>query len=126
MNRSTATKQVKQEPTGEFVDVEILYDPSKPESERIIQVKPAIFMISKRNCEQVHWHSRNKNDSLPPPEFTIDFAKNGSPFYETQFNHENPFSGQVRRSVLPDERKIYDYTIRIEQTTLDPGGGVRA
>jgi len=126
MNKSTATRAEKVEPTGQTVEIEITYDRSKPAPERIVQVKPATFMVSKWNCEQVHWYSRNKDASLPAPAFTVDFGKNGSPFYEIQFDHEHPFSGHVRRSVLPDERKIYEYTVRIEDTSLDPGGGVKA
>jgi hypothetical protein len=83
------------------------------------------FQISKKRNEEVRWvcvqdHNHDENG----PCFTVDFEKNGSPFYEAQFSSDAPVSGLARRNVLPGS-KIYEYTIRVGDKTLDPGGGVK-
>jgi hypothetical protein len=128
MSESTAakTQREKQEerlPTGAVVKIVINYDPNAEGSNKIT-VSPSYFIVSKRDCEQLVWVCEEAG--LPGPPFNIDFTgKFGSPFYETQFSDQVPFSGLVRRNVLPDENKNYEYTVRIGKTLLDPGGGVR-
>ena len=126
----TATPMQKLEeamPNGKIVPVVITYDPKGKTAKDIIAVSEEPFLVSKGNCEQVKWICVNKDHSQAAPKFTIDFrGKYGSPFYESQFSDEVPFSGLVRREVLPYEQKIYEYTIRIGKTLLDPGGGVKA
>ncbi len=92
----------------------------------VIKVTPETFWVSKKENEEVRWVCKDAND--PHPFFTVDFEKNGSPFYETQFSSEFPFSGLVRREALPGP-KIYKYTVRVHEKnldrTLDPGGGIK-
>lgn len=80
-----------------------------------IQVSQDTFRISKSNQEEVVWQAADPNLY-----FTVEF--NESPFYESQFSSEYPASGLVRRSVLPDPQKNYEYTIRAGGAKLDPGG----
>lgn len=113
-------------PTGREERVIITYEPSNPNSKEKIRVDKLNFWVSKGDCEQVRWVAENSNGSIPPPRFTIDFnGKNGSPFNYTQFSDQVPFSGLVRREVLADLGKNYEYTIRIGEDSRDPGGGVR-
>jgi hypothetical protein len=90
-----------------------------------IEVVPPYFLVSKGGNEEVRWvcvqeHEHHKDG----PCFNVDFEKNGSPFYESQFSSDAPVSGLVKRNVLAGPR-IYDYTVRIGDKSLDPGGGVR-
>jgi len=121
MEFSAGTKTAMQTPKGDIVKVTIIYD----KSGKRISIDQDPFWVSKGNCEQVHWSAKNKDGSSPGPEFTIDFAQNGSPFHNTHFTQDVPFSGLVRREVLADQNKFYKYTIRIGNDTLDPGGGVK-
>jgi hypothetical protein len=91
-----------------------------------IEVVPAYFLISKSRNEQVKWIcAQEHKHSTEGPCFTVDFEKNGSPFYESQFSSDAPFSGPAKRSVLPGP-KIYEYTVRMNgKKDLDPGGGVQ-
>jgi len=128
MSESTAakTQREKQEervPTGAVVKIVISYDPNEEEAKKIT-VSPPYFLVSKGECEQVEWVCEEAGQPGPP--FNVDFTgKFGSPFYESQFSDQVPFSGLVRRNVLPDENKNYEYTVRIGKTLLDPGGGVK-
>jgi hypothetical protein len=128
MSESTAAKtqrerQEERLPTGTVVKIVINYDPNAEEANKIT-VSPSYFIVSKRDCEQLVWVCEEAGQPGPP--FNIDFTgKFGSPFYETQFSDQVPFSGLVRRNVLPDENKNYEYSVRIGKTLLDPGGGVR-
>ncbi len=70
-----------------------------------------IVVIDRTKDEEVIWVSE-----LP---FRIDF-KDGSPFYEDQFNHANRRSGLVRRGVLSSRYRGYKYTIEVNGETLDP------
>jgi hypothetical protein len=90
-----------------------------------IVVDPNYFEVSKRGNEEVRWvcNQDHRCDELEPC-FTVDFEKNGSPFYESQFSSLSPVSGLARRSVLPGP-KIYEYTVRVGLKSLDPGGGVK-
>lgn len=81
--------------------------------------EPKVFEISKSNQEEVIW----RVDSKQAVYFTIEF-KGASPFYESQFSTDFPVSGLVRRSVLADPLKKYEYTVRAGGKTLDPGGVV--
>ncbi len=80
-----------------------------------IIVDPEPFRISKELQEEVIWNAR---DGVY---FTVEFSKE-SPFYESQFNSEFSASGLVRREVLADPQKKYEYTIRAGGVTRDPGG----
>lgn len=82
-----------------------------------IQVSQDTFRISKSNQEEVVWQA-----SDPSVYFTVEFKE--SPFYESQFSSDYPASGLVRRSVLPDPQKEYEYTIRAGGALLDPTGVV--
>jgi len=112
---------------GAAVPVVITYDPGGRDPNEKIGVSPDPFQVSKGDCEQVKWVCVYKESGTQGPPFTVDFkGENGSPFYETQFSDEVPYSGLVRRDVLPFPDKIYEYTVRIEATERDPGGGVKA
>jgi hypothetical protein len=91
-----------------------------------IEADPDYFEVSKRKNEEVKWVCVQKHDHPKDgPCFTVDFEKNGSPFYESQFSSAAPFSGPAKRNVLPGP-KIYNYTVRIAgKLDLDPGGGVK-
>jgi hypothetical protein len=67
--------------------------------------------INQAKGEQVQWVSDTP--------FRIDF-KNGTPFYEDQFDHTHSFSGLVRRGVLPSQTRPYAYTIDVNGKKLDP------
>ena len=83
-----------------------------------IEVAPDTFYISKSKQEEVLWVATNPN-----LEFTVEFDKGDSPFYEVQFNKEFPASGLVRRGVLCDPQRKYKYTVRVEgYKPRDPGG----
>lgn len=109
-------------PSGEFRDVIVkIWLGSTGD----IKVDPEYFQISKCRNEEVKWVCvQNHEHATDGPCFTVDFEKNGSPFYETQFSSDAPVSGLAMRSVLPGP-KIYNYTVRIGDKTLDPGGGVQ-
>lgn len=90
-----------------------------------IEVVPAYFYVSKSGNEEVRWVCAQEHEHPKDgPCFNVDFEKNGSPFYESQFSSDAPVSGLVKRNVLAGPR-IYEYTVRIDDKTFDPGGGVR-
>jgi hypothetical protein len=74
--------------------------------------KHKVLQLSRLRNEEVRWECDLS--------FRIDF-KNGSPFYEDQFDQDHPQSGLARRSLLPSEQRIYEYTIEVKGKTLDPG-----
>ena len=77
------------------------------------------FWVSKEKNEEVRWILKGEGD------FLVDF-KDDSPFYESQFSKVSPVSGLVRRDVLPNDKRVYKYTVWIKDLKeLDPGGGVR-
>jgi hypothetical protein len=91
-----------------------------------IEVDTEYFYVSKSRNQEVRWicaqdHEHPKDQQ---PCFSVEFEENDSPFYEFQFSSDAPVSGLVRRSVLAST-KIYKYTVRIGDKSLDPGGGVR-
>jgi hypothetical protein len=95
------------------------------DSNQNIKVDPPYFSISKGKNEEVRWVCVQEHEcGSDGPCFTVDFEENGSPFYESQFSSDAPVSGLARRNVLPGP-KIYEYTVRIGNKSLDPGGGVR-
>jgi hypothetical protein len=109
-------------PGGEFRDVIVEIGLDSTDN---IQVNPDYFQISKSRNEEVRWVCIQEHEhATDGPCFTVDFEKNGSPFYESQFSSDAPVSGLAMRSVLPGP-KIYNYTVRIGNKTLDPGGGVQ-
>jgi hypothetical protein len=91
-----------------------------------ITADPDYFEVSKSKNEEVKWVCVQDHDhSKDGPCFTVEFEKNGSPFYESQFSSDAPFSGLAKRNVLPGS-KIFEYTVRIAgKNDLDPGGGVK-
>jgi hypothetical protein len=90
-----------------------------------ITVDEDYFKVSKSLNEEVKWVcAQDHKHGEDGPCFTVDFEKNGSPFYESQFSSDAPFSGLARRNVLAGP-KIYKYTVRVGKKTLDPGGGVK-
>jgi hypothetical protein len=92
-----------------------------------IAVDVPYFQVSKGAFEQVVWVCDVKHDHMNPkagPCFTVDFEENGSPFYETQFSSDSPYSGLVRRDVLAGP-KLYKYIVRVGDKSLDPYGGVK-
>jgi len=96
------------------------------DSEGNIEAVPDYFEVSKRGNEEVRWVcAQNHEHHEEGPCFTVDFEKNGSPFYESQFSSDAPISGLARRDVLPGP-KVYKYTVRmVGKADLDPGGGVK-
>jgi hypothetical protein len=89
-----------------------------------ITVSPETFWVSEGKHEQVVWRCNSADPNNPHPHFTVDFEANGTPFYESQFSSLYHCSGLKKRTVLHGP-KIYKYTIRIGDKTLDPGGGVQ-
>jgi hypothetical protein len=92
-----------------------------------VQVDQEYFFVSKSRNQEVHWVCAQQHDHAKDndqPCFSVEFNDNDSPFYEFQFNSDVPVSGLVRRDVLPSP-KIYKYTVRIGNKSLDPGGGVQ-
>jgi hypothetical protein len=89
------------------------------EKDGAITVSPDPFFVSKGKNQEVAWICSDRKAY-----FTVDFDKNGSPFYEQQFSSSQPCSGLVRRAVLPDPHKTYSYTVRVRGKTLDPDGGI--
>lgn len=95
------------------------------DAEGNITVEPEYFKVSKSKNQEVRWVCAMQHDHMKErPCFTVDFDKNGSPFYETQFSSDAPVSGLARRDVLPGP-KIYDYTVQVGDKEVDPGGGVQ-
>jgi hypothetical protein len=117
-----ATPGPGRDPVSREVIVKIGLDSSRAN----IKADPEYFQVSKSKNQEVKWvcaqeHEHPKGE----PCFTVDFEKNGSPFYESQFSSDAPVSGLARRNVLPGP-KIYNYTVRIPgKPDLDPGGGVQ-
>jgi hypothetical protein len=70
------------------------------------------IVLNRLRNEEILWISTEP--------FRIDF-KEGSPFYEDQFDSTNAYSGLVRRSVLSSKNRIYKYSIEINGQILDPG-----
>ena len=86
---------------------------------------PDYFQVSKRRNEEVRWVcAQNHKHDVDGPCFTVDFEKNGSPFYESQFSSDAPVSGLAKRSVLPGPKR-YNYTVRVGDKISDPAGGVK-
>jgi hypothetical protein len=79
-----------------------------------IKVVPDRFHISKSRNEEVLWTCN--------VDFTVDFTE--SPFNDTQFNNQYPFSGLARRDVIPSATKLYKYTVTAGGRQLDPDGQV--
>src|SRR5215470_987757 len=95
------------------------------DSQGNIIVDPAYFKVSKSKNQEVRWVCMMDHDHMEErPCFTVDFDKNGSPFYESQFSSDAPVSGLARRDVLPGP-KIYEYTVQVGDKEVDPGGGVQ-
>ena len=80
-------------------------------------VSPPLFRIGKGKFEEVHW--------ICDQNFSVNFNKDGSPFYESQFDQDHPYSGLPLRlgTGLGDLRK-YNYSVTVGGRTLDPQGVV--
>ncbi len=89
------------------------------DSSGAIKVSPGTFHVSKSKNEEVVWRCTDPNAY-----FTVDFDKNGSPFYESQFSSDFACSGLVRRAVLPAPARNYRYTVSVGNQKLDPDGVV--
>ncbi len=108
MNQTATGRAQRQPVLISIKDGAIQVDPKEP------------FRISKSNQEEVIWKATD-----PSVCFTVEFQKGDSPFYESQFNNEFNSSGLVRRSLLADPQRVYEYTVRVEgYKPLDPGGVV--
>lgn len=102
-------------PKPKEVQVYILVDAATCE----ISVVPDKFRVSKKNLQEVRWIC------IPEQNFSVDFNKNGSPFYETHFDQDNPCSGLANRKVQAlGDQKAYDYLVTVGNCTLDPQGVV--
>jgi hypothetical protein len=82
----------------------------------LLRVDPDTFYISKSGHEGVLWQSAPPNAA-----FTVFFVD--SPFYNTDFDQNDPYSGEVRRKV-PGSRQNYKYSVKAGTKTIDPGGVV--
>ena len=78
--------------------------------------QPDVFTISKQRNQMVRWEAAE-----PGTYFTVEF-KDQSPFYESQFSADFPYSGIIRRDVLGDRQRQYKYTVRINGNEVDPRG----
>jgi len=83
-----------------------------------VEREPAPFTIFKHLYQQVLWQASDGK-----AQFNIEFKKD-SPFDYTQFSNLEPYSGLVRREVLCDPGKYYEYTVRTGEKSIDPGGVV--
>jgi hypothetical protein len=83
-----------------------------------VEREPAPFTIFKHLNQQVLWQASDGK-----AQFNIEFKKD-SPFDYTQFSNVEPYSGLVRREVLGDSGKYYEYTVRTLHKKIDPGGVV--
>jgi hypothetical protein len=76
------------------------------------------FKISKSRNEQVKWVGPK---DVP---FTVEF-KGESPFYESQFSNDYPYSGSIRRVLLGNPKKKYHYCVQVgDKDPVDPSGVV--
>jgi hypothetical protein len=87
-----------------------------------VEVDKDSFEISKSKHQQVFWKL-----GVPNARFNVDFGEN-SPFEYKQFSDVEPYSGLVRREVLGDSKKNYEYTVTVTAASktiaADPGGHV--
>ena len=104
-------------PKPKEVQVYIVTD---PKTNKIIDVVPDPFHVSKKNLQEVRWIC------IPEQNFSVDFDKgDGTPFYESHFDQDNPCSGLPGRRVEGlGNQKSYGYTIRTDYDTRDPQGVV--
>ena len=105
-------------PLGREVFVHIIVD-----DRGAISVYPETFWVSKGKNEEVVWHCTSTDPRDPHPHFRVDFDKNGSPFHYSSFDKVCLCSGLVKREV-DHGPTIYEYTVRVGDKSLDPGGGV--
>ncbi len=88
-----------------------------PRTKRI-HIVPVHFVIHKGQHQDVRWICMQ---DLP---FTVDFdGQNGSPFGQSKFDDQQPWSGLA--AVEPNPNKPYKYTVRISgYQDEDPEGVV--
>ena len=108
------TRTIMSSEKGKAVTVTVHVN-SNGEVER---VDPKSFAISKSLYQQVVFKAI---DGKAP--FNIEFKK-GSPFDYNQFSEVEPYSGLVRREVLGDPARYYEYTVSAGGKSIDPGGVV--
>jgi len=103
-------------PRPREVQVYILID---PHTQRISNVVPDPFRVSKGNLQEVRWIC------VPEQDFSVDFDPNDSPFYESHFDQDSPCSGLPQRKAQAlGLQKIYKYTVSTAYDRLDPQGAV--
>lgn len=92
-----------------------------------IVVEPDTFWVSKSGEQEVKWFCAiAHNHEEHKPCFKVDFkdAEN-SPFEKPHFEHHHAHSGCVKSAVVPDQNKLYKYTVSMPgKAPLDPTGGV--
>lgn len=81
----------------------------------VLNVQPDTFVISKSAHEGVQWQTSPANAA-----FTVMFDE--TPFYNQDFDQNNPYSGEARRNVPGNPRKQYKYSVTAGTKTIDPGG----
>ncbi len=92
-------------------DVQVVHlDPSHPSI-----ATPETFNISKTLHQQVKWESAG---NVP---FRVKF-EGETPFHESEFYNEYPYSGEARRKVEADPKKVYKYNVTFGSQSADPGG----
>jgi hypothetical protein len=109
------TSTVVNSQSGNVIRVTIQVD----KDGEVQSVNPKSFVISKGMHQQVLWQASDSK-----AHFNIDFG-DSSPFEYSQFSDAEPYSGLVRRDVLGDPGKNYEYTVRTGSKSIDPGGYVK-
>ena len=96
-----------------YVDVD-------PKTKVVKNVTPDPFTIHKNQGQDVRWICIQ---GLP---FTVDFnGQHGSPFHQSKFGHNQPWSGLAREDVKPDPDVKYKYTVTVDGgPPKDPDGVV--
>jgi hypothetical protein len=114
-----ATPKLAFIPGPNDVVVEIGLDPGGK-----ISVKPDPFWVSLGKKEQIVWVcTLNHEHKAQPPCFIVDFDPSDKPFGSAHFQgHPSP-SGLA--SVPANDNKLYKYTVKVGNQTLDPKGGVK-
>jgi hypothetical protein len=79
-----------------------------------INVNPNTFRVSKSRHEEVLWTCN--------VDFTVEFVE--TPFNDSQYSKEYPFSGLVRRDVPAGTDRRFKYTVSAGRHRLDPDGQV--
>lgn len=118
-------------------DPKVLYRPEEREKREVtvvISVQGEEIRVEVEGAQEPFWVKKHANQEVRwvlktaegqfPVDFLVDFG-NDSPFYESQFSQDSPVSGLVRRNILPNQARLYKYTVWVGDKKLDPGGGVK-